>query len=227
MKMMPVLCSWILQSVNKGDCSTVLKHFLAGFGQPGIVTCLEDGDQILRTLKYAAKAVEANGRGKVENIYNRKLMTASITGDANRWLELTEVNDKRLHLSQLDVLPPNFVHPTRDATSVITQIIAPQLKLLFEKKVIEAVKSLSVGEIKAGPAKTFDRSQAKCKEYMKDSRIERGNDRWMNFENKFSQTFGRRPKHYSDFLFNIMDFARCSVTCETAANLLETKAALE
>ena len=200
---------------------------MAAFGQPGIVTCLEDPDQVLSTMKYAAKAIEAYGRGEVENIYNRKLMIASTTGDANKWLELNEVEDEPLHLSQLDVLPRNFVHPTRDATAVITQIIAPQLKIQFQKQVIEATDGVSVGEIKAGPAKTFDRSLAKCKEYMNDYKIERSNERWVNFEQKFSNTFGRGPKYYSDFLFNIMDFARCSVVCETAANLLETKAALE
>ena len=69
--LIPCFSRWILLSDStEHKVITTLKYFLAAFGQPGIVVCLEDkGSSMLKILQNSARSVEALGRGVVERYY--------------------------------------------------------------------------------------------------------------------------------------------------------------
>jgi hypothetical protein len=118
--LLPCLCRWVLSSIKtdiaKDKAMSVkkrannlvvptLKHFMGAFGQPGIVCCLADrGAKILKTLQYAARAVEATGRGDAELYYWKRIVESSCGGTKN-WGQLAELEDDSVKLSQLDNLP--------------------------------------------------------------------------------------------------------------------------
>merc|ERR1719320_1466368 len=80
--------------------------------------------------------------------------------------------------------------------------------------------------VKAGPPKTLARSNAKANEYMTKSYTEE-DQRWDLFREKFKSTFGREPHKPEDFVWNVMDFARCSIVVPTASDLLKVKKLFE
>ena len=52
-------------------------------------------------------------------------------------------------------------------------------------------------------------------------------ERWNNFRIKFKEAFHRAPNQARDFVFNILDFARCSIDVPTARDVLEVKKLVE
>ena len=72
-----------------------LKHFFGAFGQPGIVCCLpEKGAEILKMIQNSARAVEATGRGDVEQYYWKRLTESSFDGN-NSWEDLSNIEECR------------------------------------------------------------------------------------------------------------------------------------
>merc|ERR1719193_338713 len=51
--------------------------------------------------------------------------------------------------------------------------------------------------------------------------------RWQNFSTKFKTAYGRSPKTPEDFVYNIVDFARCSIIVRDAGELLKVKKVVE
>ena len=47
--------------------------------------------------------------------------------------------------------------------------------------------------------------------------------RWTKFQNKFESVFKRVPSKPEDFVWNIVDFARCSITVPTAGDVIKVK----
>merc|ERR1719285_1238295 len=79
-----------------------------------------------------------------------------------------------------------------------------------------------IAEVTPGPPKTLARSIAKTHEYMTEFHSNRDN-RWDKFNKKFNSTFKRYPTKPQDFVWNVMDFARCSIVVSTPRDLLQVK----
>merc|ERR1719193_2121032 len=62
---------------------------------------------------------------------------------------------------------------------------------------------------------------------MKDFQNKTKDDRWLRFADKFERNFGRTPNNSTDFVWNIMDFARCSIEVPTADDALDVKKLVE
>ena len=91
-----------------------LKHFFGAFGQPGIVCCLpEKGAEILKMIQNSARAVEATGRGDVEQYYWKRLTESSFDGN-NSWEDLSNIEDIDLKLSQLDCFSVGWLEDAPD-----------------------------------------------------------------------------------------------------------------
>ena len=112
---MPCFSQWILLSYSKNETVIqTLKHFLGAFGQPGIVVCLADkGLNLMNSLKDAAHSVEALGRGTVEHYYWKRLTEANCGGEAE-WRQLANESSWSRDLSQLDILPANWLLDATD-----------------------------------------------------------------------------------------------------------------
>ena len=81
--------------------------------------------------------------------------------------------------------------------------------------------------IKPGPAKTLSRSLAKSLEYRAEYFANKSSKRWCKFEERFEKVFGRSPTKPEDFVWNVLDFARCSITVPSARELLNVKEIVE
>ena len=242
--LLPCLCRWMLLSADMKKSKTVddenaeestliptLKHFLGAFGQPGIVVCLADkGDEMLRTLKYAARAVEATGRGEVERYYWKRLTESTFRGTSS-WAKLASLQKIQLKLSQLDHLPADWLKASNDQVRVFAEVVSTEITPIFEKLVKDAVKEKQSAKVKAGPPKTISRSRAKCdeykKEFQKDIQNKKRDERWIRFGHNFEKAFGRPPSKSVDFSWNIMDYARVSVEVPTAGDALDVKKLVE
>jgi len=228
--LVPCFSRWLLQS-DSGDNVVILtlKHFLGAFGQPAIVVCLADkGSSILKTLQDSARSVESVGRGTVERYYWKRLAESSCGGEV-QWREVASIQDKPLELSQLDTLPPKWLLDVGDWVPLFANIVSPKITTRFGELIHEIVNSGDdvKADIHLGPSKTLDRSISKSEEYKKIFR-ERGDlMRWSRFRNKFKDVFGRLPKKPSDFVLNIVDFARCSIIVQSACDLLKVKKLIE
>ena len=77
--------------------------------------------------------------------------------------------------------------------------------------------------VKAGPPKTLDRCKAKCKEYMNEFAEQRDLPRWTKFEKNFKSFFHRIPSKPRDFVWNIVDLARCSITVPDSGDVIKVK----
>ena len=252
----PCFCRWVLLSaelsadrdsseripvVDSSESSTddestkgspvvkTLKHFFGAFGQPGIVICLPDkGVKMLQTLKYAASAVEAVGRGDVQRYYSKRLMELSY-GIKNNWDNLTNIATYPLKISQLDCLPADWLQDANDHAHVFAEVVSEEITPLFEK-----LLKNTVGEkygVHKGPPKTLSRTLAKATEYMAEyeaqKTAEKRDCRWVTFGEKFEEVFGRTPCKPSDFVWNIVDFARCSIEVPTANDAIKVKELVE
>merc|ERR1719317_1327570 len=78
-----------------------------------------------------------------------------------------------------------------------------------------------------GPPKTLSRCLAKGTEYMLEFSQQQHLPRWTNFAEKFKNVFQRLPSKPEDFVWNIVDFARCSITVPDAADVMMVKRIVE
>jgi len=242
--LIPCLCRWVLLSVERdaisekgaaGDGNNssnelvvlTLKHFLGAFGQPGIVACLVDsGIPMLRTLQSCARSVEAIGRGEAERYYWKRI-TESKCGGTNNWGELAKVEDIPLKLSQLDHLPAGWLEDANDFAHFFSEVLSQEITPIFEKRVKDLVGGQPNISVHAGPPKTLSRSLAKGAEYMAEFKNLTKSERWTRFGKKFEEAFGRQPNSDVDFVWNVVDFARCSVIVPNANDVLDIKKLVE
>jgi len=227
--LVPCFSRWLLLS-DSGNVLLVqtLKHFLGAFGQPGIVVCFPDkGSSILKILKDSARSVEALGRGKVERYYWKRLVESSCGGE-EEWRQLAQIADQALEISQLDSLPPNWLSDTGDWVHVFANVVSPDITKHFEQYVRDTLSSSKlIKDVRSGPPKTLSRSMAKSQEYQSDYLAARASARWSQFDQNFRNQFKRPPNKVEDFVWNIVDFARCSIVVKSARDLLEMKKLVE
>jgi ankyrin repeat protein len=219
--LVPCFSRWILLSDStESKVVEILKIFLGAFGQPGIVVCLEDkGTAVLEILKKAARSVEAIGRGTVERHYWKRL-TESFCGGDSGWRRLANIKNKPLLCSQLDYLPKDWLLDANDWCQIFANLVSPEISKHFEKKIVETLNDNKLWLVKAGPPKTLGRCQAKAREYKKDFENE-NLQRWSKFGKKFESVFQRVPSKPEDFIWNIVDFARCSITVPGADDVIK------
>jgi ankyrin repeat protein len=238
--LLPCLCRWVLLSSTghkdgKSGKSSIevltLKHFLGAFGQPGIAVCLKErGAPMLKTLQNAARSVEATEQGDVEEYYWKRLTESSFRGNSG-WGKLAKVENVPLTLSQLDCLPVGWLQDAGDHANVFAWFVSKEITPLFETLVKDTVMGKANANVQIGPAKTLSRSLAKGHEYMTEFQNEgnavKKNERWTHFGKKFQEVFKRAPNKPSDFSWNIMDFARCSIEVPSASDALVVKELVE
>jgi len=222
--LVPCLVRWtLLSDSNESKVINTLKKFLGAFGQPGIVVCLADkGANILDILKNSAHAVEAIGRGTVERHYWKRLAISSCGGEPG-WEQLAKLEDKELSFSQLDYLAEKDLLDGGDWCHILANVVSPKIGNRFEKKITEIFKDNKGWEVKAGPAKTLARCLAKGREYMSEFRNWQTLARWAQFSEKFMSVFQRVPNKPEDFVWNIVDLARCSITVPEAGDVIDAK----
>merc|ERR1719334_1273936 len=136
----PCLSRWILLS-DSGDKTTILtlNHFLAAFGQPGIVVCLADkGKSMLLALKDTARSVQARSRGEAERYYWKRLAESRCGGKSEFW-QLAETKSKELELSQLDMLPRDWLMDAGHWVHVLADVVSPEITVCFETLVQKAL----------------------------------------------------------------------------------------
>jgi len=227
--LVPCLSRWLLLSDRGNDFVVkTLKHILGAFGQPGIVVCLPDkGSSILKILKESACAVEAVGRGTVELYYWKRLAESSC-GGGKEWQQLANIKNQDLELSQLDTLPPNWLLDNKDCVHILSKVVSPKISKRFVEYIKDTVACSNVSkDIRPGPPKTLARSLAKSVEYQSESEEDSDLARWSWFEKKFQEQFKRSPTKSEDFVWNIVDFARCSIVVKSARDLIEIKQLVE
>jgi len=226
--LLPCFSRWILLSDSEEvRVVQTLKHFLGAFGQPGIVVCLADqGASMLKILKNSARSVEAIGRGTVERHYWKCLTQSSCGGDPG-WRELANIKNKPIVCSQLDYVPQGWLLDANDWCQIFANLVSPEISNQFEKKIMKKFKDNKSWEVKAGPPKTFDRCKAKSEEYKSEFAKQNDMPRWKLFANKFKSVFHRAPSKPEDFVWNILDFARCSITVPDADDVLKVKTIIE
>jgi len=91
----------------------------------------------------------------------------------------------------------------------------------FAKMINKAMIGNDSWVVKAGPPKTLDRTKSKGKEYMEEFLKYRHSPRWINFAKKFVSIFKRVPTKPEDFVWNVVDFARCSICVPDAADVIK------
>jgi len=221
----PIFSRWILLSEDR-KVSKTLKNFLGAFGQPGIVVCLPDkGTAMLEILKQSARSVEALGRGTVERHYWKRLVESSC-GWGPGWRQLASLSNKPLLNSQLDYVPQDWVRDANDWAQIFANIVSPEISSRFEK-IMETLIDNDGYQVCAGPPKTLARCLAKCREYMSEFQLEQSAPRWANFAENFKTKFQRAPSKPDDFIWNVVDFARCAITVPTAGDILKVKRQIE
>merc|ERR1719285_583030 len=222
--LLPCFSRWILLSDSKEvRIIQTLKNFLGAFGQPGIVVCLADqGASMLKILKNSARSVEALGRGTVERHYWKCLTQSSCGGDP-AWRELASIENRPIVRSQLDYVPKDWLLDANDWCQVFASLVSTEISNQFEKKIMKTFKDNKSWEVKAGPPKTLDRCKAKIEEYKSEFEEQNDMPRWTQFANKFKSVFHRAPSKPEDFVWNILDFARCSITVPDANDVLQVK----
>jgi len=216
----PCVSRWILCYTKDELVKRTLKHFLGAFGQPGIVVCLEDmGASILKTLKHCANSVEALGKGTVERFYWKSLAEANC-GFKEEWKQLESIEDIPLRHSQLDYLG-HWLDDGNDWVPVFTDIVSPVITEKFSNRIRELTRGHDGWETVEGPPKSWARTLAKASEYEAEFEQEHNAERRCNFFQKFEQVYGREPCEPEDYVWNIVDFARCSITVASAREVLE------
>jgi len=226
----PCVSRWILSYTTDESVDKTLRHFLGAFGQPGIVVCLEDkGASMLKTLQHCANSVEALGRGTVERYYWKSLAEATC-GLGEEWKELESIENMPLIKSQLDTLATDWLQDANDWVPVFTNIVSPEIT----KRFYEKIEKLTDGRRRAdgwkavpGPPKTRARTLAKTSEYKVEFAEERNAERRSRFFENFKKVYEREPSKSEDYIWNIVDFARCSITVPSARDVLEVKRMIE
>jgi len=105
--------------------------------------------------------------------------------------------------------------------------VSPEISTAFETMIKKTVQGHDFeGGVYAGPPKTFARSSAKCHEYL--SELKTGKSaRLAKFAHKFQRTFGRKPEKATDFIWNLVDLARCSIVVPSPTELFKVKSLIE
>jgi len=224
----PCFTRWILLSNTKqNEVIDTLKNFLGAFGQPGIVVCLADkGASMLEILKNAARSVEALGRGTVERHYWKRLAESSFSADAG-WQLLADLKDERLTLSQLDCVSEGWLSDANDWCQIFANIVSPEISIKFEEIIKETFKTNKDWTVHPGPPKTLTRCLAKCREYMLEYENDQNLPRWAKFAVKFKNLYQRSPSKPEDFIWNVVDIARCSITVPDAGDIIKVKHIIE
>ena len=141
---------------------------------------------------------------------------------------MVNIKNQELELSQLDTLPPNWLLDTGDWAHMFATLVSPKITELFGQYIKATVSSSNMHEnVCVGPPKTLSRSIAKSHEYKMDYLLNKGTTRWSRFGEKFRAQFKRPPTKPEDFVWNIMDFARCSIVVKSASDLLQVKRSIE
>ena len=226
--LVPCFSRWVLLSDSASSTATgTLKNFLGAFGQPGIVVCLADkGANILQTLKNAARSVEATGRGIVEKHYWKCLAQSSCGGDP-AWGKLAKIENKALEFSQLHFVPRDQLSDSSDWCQIFSNLVSPEISKQYEQKITGMFIDKKEQTVKSGPPKTLARCLAKSKEYKCEFIAEPKLPRWANFAKQFKSVYQRVPSKPEDFVWNIVDFARCSITVPGAADVMKAKRIIE
>ena len=111
---------------------------------------------------------------------------------------------------------------------VFANVVSPDITKHFEQYVRDTLSSSKlIKDIRPGPPKTLSRSMAKSQEYQSDYLAARTSARWSQFDQNFRNHFKRPPNKVEDFVWNIVDFARCSIVVKSARDLLEMKKLVE
>merc|ERR1719233_53308 len=224
----PCFSRWILLSNVRDSLEfTTLKNFFGAFGQPGIVVCLADkGASMLRVLKSAARSVEAISRGTVEKNYWKRI-TESICGGDPGWEQLARIKDRSLKSSQLEFVPEDWLMDASDWCQIFSNLVSPEISRRYEQNIIETFSENKEWIVKPGPPKTLARCLTKAREYWEEFRKEPNLPRWANFAKRFENVYQRKPSKPEDFVWNIVDFARCSITVPGAADAIKAKHIIE
>jgi len=112
---------------------------------------------------------------------------------------------------------------------VFSNVVSPEITGHFKTIVQDIIKNSKMNDtarVKAGPPKTLARSYTKTHKYMEEFHTEK-NQRWDLFHKKFKSTFKREPSKPEDFVWNVMDFARCCIVVPTACDVLKLKKLFE
>jgi len=224
--LLPCFLRWVsLSNTNDVKLLKTLKHFFAAFGQPGVVSSLPDkGASVLESMQNAARSVEARGRGEVEDYYWQQNFLSVVTKETY-WPDLANLEDSPLQISQLDHLPKNWLVDSNDWVRVFSHVVSPEISIVFKKMIVETITRPDY-QIKDGPPKTLARCFAKSREYM--SSLSKENPaRFKNFAAKFNEAFLRIPSRPEDYVWNIIDFARCSINVPSAKDVLNVKRIIE
>jgi len=224
----PCFSRWILLSdSNETKVIGTLKNFLGAFGQPGIVVCLPDkGATILEILKNSARSVEALGRGTVERHYWKRLAESACGGEPG-WRVLAGLKDKPLKLSQLDCLPQDWLSDANDWCEIFANLVSPEISSRFETMIMDIFKDHKGCTVHAGPPKTLARCLAKSHEYMSEFVNKQNLPRLAKFADKFQSVYKRLPSKPEDFIWNVVDLARCSITVSDAGDVIDVKRIIE
>jgi len=219
---------WIRNSKKEKWMMNTLKYFLSAFGQAGIVVCLPDkGASSLQSLKYSAHAVEAEGRAIVERYYWDSLWKDSFDKKSD-WCKVANIKNKPLELSQLDTLPKGWLKDAPDWVNVFANVVSPEINGRFTTVVENTIKKGEMNNtatVLPGPPKTLARSTAKAHEYMAESKTNK--KRWNKFRKNFKSTFDREPSKPADFVWNIANYARCSIVVTNAIDIIKVKKLFE
>ena len=135
------------------------------------------------------------------------------------------MQDFYLEICQLEHLPKNWLVDSSDWVHVFAKAVSPEISRSFKKMVMETVVRQDY-KVHDGPAKTFARTLAKCREYYSTLRKDHP-ARFKNFVNKFEGTFGRKPGKVQDYVWNVVNFARCSINVPDAKDVLNVKRMVE
>jgi len=220
------LTNWIKAEYKTLDLGRLtVKRILGAFGQPGGLLWIEDETKSLffQTLQRAAKYVEALGRGDVESFYWEQMQqggmaSTSQAANPDPMLQLAEIENKDLELSQLDFISPSTIIPGSDVPDVLSEVIAKGLCDPF----FDAVRAIVPRnlEVKAGPPKTAARIRVKASEYKKEYELSPEHTKFRKYRDSFMKAFHVEPKASHDFAFQVVDLARVSVTFNQPVDLV-------
>merc|ERR1719193_410033 len=127
----------------------------------------------------------------------------------------------------LDYLPQGWLSDASDWGLILANVVSPEITERFQKKISMILNDSQQWVVHAGPPKTLARCQAKGREYMSEFATDQTLPRWTNFAMKFKKVFQRDPKKPEDFVWNVVDLARCSITVPDAGDVIKVKRILE